>query len=64
MWTGVLGVTLVEGQNMPRQGGGDIYVRFRLGDQKYKSKVGAVLLKVFPLLQFSYTPLTRAPLSF
>uniref|UniRef100_A0A3Q0SZW0 Multiple C2 domains, transmembrane 2a n=1 Tax=Amphilophus citrinellus TaxID=61819 RepID=A0A3Q0SZW0_AMPCI len=38
MWTGVLGVTLVEGQNMPRQGHGDIYVRFRLGDQKYKSK--------------------------
>uniref|UniRef100_A0A3Q0T2W4 Multiple C2 domains, transmembrane 2a n=1 Tax=Amphilophus citrinellus TaxID=61819 RepID=A0A3Q0T2W4_AMPCI len=48
MWTGVLGVTLVEGQNMPRQGHGDIYVRFRLGDQKYKSKVGPLLLKENP----------------
>ncbi|XP_029289832.1 multiple C2 and transmembrane domain-containing protein 2 [Cottoperca gobio] len=37
-WTGVLGITLVEGQNLPQYGDGDIYVRFRLGDQKYKSK--------------------------
>lgn len=40
MWTGVLGITLVEGQDLPQYGQGDIYVRFRLGDQKYKSKVG------------------------
>lgn len=40
MWTGVLGITLVEGQDLPQYGHGDIYVRFRLGDQKYKSKVG------------------------
>uniref|UniRef100_A0A8D0DDY5 Multiple C2 domains, transmembrane 2a n=1 Tax=Sander lucioperca TaxID=283035 RepID=A0A8D0DDY5_SANLU len=40
MWTGVLGITLVEGQDLPQHGRGDIYVRFRLGDQKYKSKVG------------------------
>uniref|UniRef100_A0A3Q4I9U9 Multiple C2 domains, transmembrane 2a n=1 Tax=Neolamprologus brichardi TaxID=32507 RepID=A0A3Q4I9U9_NEOBR len=40
MWTGVLCITLVEGQDMPQCGQGDIYVRFRLGDQKYKSKVG------------------------
>ncbi|XP_054475457.1 multiple C2 and transmembrane domain-containing protein 2 [Anoplopoma fimbria] len=38
MWTGVLGITLVEGQDLPQHGHGDIYVRFRLGDQKYKSK--------------------------
>ncbi|XP_056138461.1 multiple C2 and transmembrane domain-containing protein 2 [Lampris incognitus] len=37
-WTGVFGITLVEGQDMPRYGQGDIYVRFRLADQKYKSK--------------------------
>ncbi|XP_034735215.1 multiple C2 and transmembrane domain-containing protein 2 isoform X2 [Etheostoma cragini] len=38
IWTGVLGITLVEGQDLPQYGRGDIYVRFRLGDQKYKSK--------------------------
>uniref|UniRef100_A0A672JF99 Multiple C2 and transmembrane domain-containing protein 2-like n=1 Tax=Salarias fasciatus TaxID=181472 RepID=A0A672JF99_SALFA len=38
MWTGVFGITLVEGQELPPCGQGDIYVRFRLGDQKYKSK--------------------------
>ncbi|XP_071356000.1 multiple C2 and transmembrane domain-containing protein 2 isoform X3 [Trachinotus anak] len=38
MWTGVLRITLVEGQDLPQYGHGDIYVRFRLGDQKYKSK--------------------------
>ncbi|XP_055011731.1 multiple C2 and transmembrane domain-containing protein 2 isoform X2 [Boleophthalmus pectinirostris] len=37
MWTGVLGVTLVEGQDLPQSGVGDVYVRFRLGEQKYKS---------------------------
>lgn len=49
---------------MPQCGQGDIYVRFRLGDQKYKSKVGLVSLKVALFLQFSYTRFTRAPLSF
>ncbi|XP_067445802.1 multiple C2 and transmembrane domain-containing protein 2 isoform X1 [Thunnus thynnus] len=38
MWSGVLSITLVEGQDLPQYGHGDIYVRFRLGDQKYKSK--------------------------
>uniref|UniRef100_UPI003AAE5970 multiple C2 and transmembrane domain-containing protein 2-like n=1 Tax=Centroberyx gerrardi TaxID=166262 RepID=UPI003AAE5970 len=38
LWTGVYGITLVEGQDLPQYGHGDIYVRFRLGDQKYKSK--------------------------
>uniref|UniRef100_A0A8D3CSU7 Multiple C2 domains, transmembrane 2a n=1 Tax=Scophthalmus maximus TaxID=52904 RepID=A0A8D3CSU7_SCOMX len=37
-WSGVLGITLVEGQDLPQDGHGDIYVRFRLCDQKYKSK--------------------------
>ncbi|XP_073328262.1 multiple C2 and transmembrane domain-containing protein 2 [Pagrus major] len=38
MWSRVLGITLVEGQDLPQYGHGDIYVRLRLGDQKYKSK--------------------------
>lgn len=38
MWTGLLGITLVEGEDLPQHGHGDIYTRFRLGDQKYKSK--------------------------
>ncbi|CAG5958056.1 unnamed protein product [Menidia menidia] len=38
VWTSVLHITLVEGQDLPQYGQGDIYVRFRLGDQKYKSK--------------------------
>ncbi|XP_007545806.1 multiple C2 and transmembrane domain-containing protein 2 isoform X1 [Poecilia formosa] len=38
MWTGVFQITLVEGLHMPQCGHGDVYVRFRLGDQKYKSK--------------------------
>ncbi|XP_035012108.1 multiple C2 and transmembrane domain-containing protein 2 isoform X1 [Hippoglossus stenolepis] len=38
MWSGMLSITLVEGQDLPQYGHGDIYVRFRLGDQKYKSK--------------------------
>ncbi|XP_042352093.1 multiple C2 and transmembrane domain-containing protein 2 isoform X2 [Plectropomus leopardus] len=38
MWTGVLGITLVQGLDLPQHGHGDVYVRFRLGDQKYKSK--------------------------
>lgn len=38
MWTGLFGITLVEGQDLPQYGRGDIYIRFRLGDQKYKSK--------------------------
>uniref|UniRef100_A0A8D3BVT4 Multiple C2 domains, transmembrane 2a n=1 Tax=Scophthalmus maximus TaxID=52904 RepID=A0A8D3BVT4_SCOMX len=40
LFIGVLGITLVEGQDLPQDGHGDIYVRFRLCDQKYKSKVG------------------------
>lgn len=54
MWTGVLGITLVEGQDLPQYGQGDIYVRFRLGDQKYKSKVGHFFksLSVSPTFPF------------
>uniref|UniRef100_A0A8C8ESI8 C2 domain-containing protein n=1 Tax=Oncorhynchus tshawytscha TaxID=74940 RepID=A0A8C8ESI8_ONCTS len=39
LWSGVFGITLVEGQDMPENVQGDIYVRYRLGEQKYKSKV-------------------------
>lgn len=42
MWSGVFRITLVEGQDLPPSSNGDVYVRFRLGDQKYKSKVDRV----------------------
>ncbi|XP_061577881.1 multiple C2 and transmembrane domain-containing protein 2 [Cololabis saira] len=38
MWTGVYRITVAEGQDLPQYGQGDVYVRFRLSDQKYKSK--------------------------
>ncbi|KAG9340749.1 hypothetical protein JZ751_020341 [Albula glossodonta] len=38
LWSAVVGVTLVEGRDLPEAGQGDMFVRFRLGDQKYKSK--------------------------
>ncbi|XP_052458625.1 multiple C2 and transmembrane domain-containing protein 2-like isoform X1 [Carassius gibelio] len=38
LWTGVFTITLVEGQGLPLEGQGDVFVRFKLGDQKYKSK--------------------------
>ncbi|KAG7282136.1 hypothetical protein CRUP_008248 [Coryphaenoides rupestris] len=38
VWTGVFSITLVEGLDLPQHGTGDLYVRFRLADQKYKSK--------------------------
>lgn len=53
MWTGVLEITLVEGQDLPQYGQGDNYVRFRLGDQKYKSKVGP---RFFFFPYFSHAP--------
>ncbi|TKS73404.1 Multiple C2 and transmembrane domain-containing protein 2 [Collichthys lucidus] len=52
MWTGVLGITLVEGQDLPQYGQGDIYVRFRLGDQKYKSKANPQWREQFDFNQF------------
>uniref|UniRef100_A0A6Q2Z1J3 C2 domain-containing protein n=1 Tax=Esox lucius TaxID=8010 RepID=A0A6Q2Z1J3_ESOLU len=39
LWSGVVGVTLVEGQDLPEDGAGELFVRFRLGDQRYKSRV-------------------------
>lgn len=59
VWTGVYTVILVEGQDMPDCGQGDIYVRFRLGDQRVRSKVSSslspfifllLLLSLFPVL--------------
>ncbi|XP_028969941.2 multiple C2 and transmembrane domain-containing protein 2 isoform X3 [Esox lucius] len=38
LWSGVVGVTLVEGQDLPEDGAGELFVRFRLGDQRYKSR--------------------------
>lgn len=39
LWSGVLSITLVEARNLPDDGPGDVFVRFKLGEQKYKSKV-------------------------
>lgn len=39
LWSGVLSITLVEGRYLPDYGPGDVFVRFKLGEQKYKSKV-------------------------
>ncbi|XP_056622605.1 multiple C2 and transmembrane domain-containing protein 2 isoform X1 [Triplophysa dalaica] len=38
VWSGIYSVNLVEGQDMPDTGQGDIYVRFKVGDQRVKSK--------------------------
>ncbi|MFT7806715.1 multiple C2 and transmembrane domain-containing protein 2-like [Arapaima gigas] len=38
LWNSVVGISLVEGQDLPDDGQGDVFVRFRLGDQKFKSK--------------------------
>ncbi|XP_069546402.1 multiple C2 and transmembrane domain-containing protein 2-like isoform X2 [Brachyistius frenatus] len=39
LWTSVVSVTLVEGQELPLDTpGGQLFVRFRLGEQRYKSK--------------------------
>ncbi|KAM6981306.1 multiple C2 and transmembrane domain-containing protein 2 [Aplochiton taeniatus] len=38
LWSRVVEVTLVEGHDLPVDGQGDLYVRFTLGEQRYKSK--------------------------
>ncbi|XP_059420914.1 multiple C2 and transmembrane domain-containing protein 2-like [Carassius carassius] len=38
VWTGIYTVVLFEGQDMPDCGQGDVYVRFRVGDQRVRSK--------------------------
>lgn len=38
LWTGVVSITLVEGRGL-QEGVGEFFIRFKLGDQKYKSKV-------------------------
>uniref|UniRef100_A0A671KBQ6 Multiple C2 domains, transmembrane 2a n=1 Tax=Sinocyclocheilus anshuiensis TaxID=1608454 RepID=A0A671KBQ6_9TELE len=38
VWTGIYTVILVEGQDMPDCGQGDVYARFRVGDQRVRSK--------------------------
>lgn len=39
VWSGVYTVALVEGQDMPEGGQGDLFVRFKLGEQRFRSKV-------------------------
>lgn len=42
IWSGIVNIVLVEGQNlmaMDDNGLSDPYVKFRLGQEKYKSKV-------------------------
>lgn len=44
IWSGIVNIVLVEGQNlmaMDDNGLSDPYVKFRLGQEKYKSKVRA-----------------------
>ncbi|XP_076847528.1 multiple C2 and transmembrane domain-containing protein 2 isoform X2 [Brachyhypopomus gauderio] len=38
VWSGVYTLVLVEGQDMPDGGQADVYVRFRLGEQRCRSK--------------------------
>ncbi|XP_043937813.1 multiple C2 and transmembrane domain-containing protein 2 [Protopterus annectens] len=38
LWSGILSITLVEGRKFPKEVIVESYVKFRLGDQKYKSK--------------------------
>lgn len=46
VWDGVYIVVLVEGQDMPEGGQGDIFVRFKLGEQRFRSKVRFMFLNI------------------
>lgn len=46
VWNGVYTVVLVEGQDMPESGQGDVFVRFRLGEQRFRSKVRFLTLNI------------------
>lgn len=46
VWNGVYTVVLVEGQDMPEGGQGDVFVRFKLGDQRFRSKVRFLSLNI------------------
>lgn len=51
LWTSVVSVTLVEGRELPLDSlGGQLFVRFRLGEQRYKSKVLMLFNFSTPLL--------------
>lgn len=53
LWRGVVSITLIEGQDlkaMDANGLSDPYVKFRLGHQKYKSKVNERLFTVIIFL--------------
>lgn len=67
LWSGVFGITLLEGQDMPEYGQGNVYVRYRLGEQKYKSKVSLfldLLVLLPPPFLFSSLICTCSPPSF
>ena len=55
LWRGIVSISLIEGRNftpMDTNGLSDPYVKFRLGHQKYKSKVLLLMLLLLPWLQF------------
>lgn len=54
IWSGIYTVILVEGRDMPDCGQGDVYVRFRVGDQRVRSKVRSSLSPVIASLAFSF----------
>ncbi|KAL0977999.1 hypothetical protein UPYG_G00164490 [Umbra pygmaea] len=41
LWSGMVTVRLVEGREFPEDGPGELFVRFRLGDQTYQSRTQA-----------------------
>lgn len=40
LWNGLVTITLLEGKNIPGGGLAEIFILLKLGDQRYKSKVG------------------------
>uniref|UniRef100_A0A4W4HFD3 C2 domain-containing protein n=1 Tax=Electrophorus electricus TaxID=8005 RepID=A0A4W4HFD3_ELEEL len=53
VWSGVYTLVLVEGQDMPEGSQGDVYVRFRLGEQRCRSRVRVPWRETFDFNRFS-----------